>query len=205
MHLAKLLALPVLAAPVLFDAPQNTTFTLNSTSSAQIGKVGTNLGADPPSTFDVTVHTDGNVDLPASGFHINPVQVTAAGFTITVELQPTGDAKGTIDYKTGAVEVDTTVRVVLKGSVLGSGDGCKIEPVDLHLSSATQGGQPYDFKTNTATVVDNSFSVPEADGCGFFTGIVNSQIGLPSDSGNTITLALSASPPIVPPAAATSN
>ena len=102
------------------------------------------------------------------------------------------------------------VRVHLKNPLLGEGCyiGSEKSPIQLHLTDGTTAPPPpnkpikgklgnpktefekeYESQNITEnSLVDNSFSVPAAEGCGGFFSfligpIVNSKIGLPSPAG----------------------
>ncbi|MBA2282530.1 MAG: tandem-95 repeat protein [Acidimicrobiia bacterium] len=132
------------------------------------------------------------VDAPSP---VNP-------FVVTINIIPTHDVTGTINAITGAVSLRIRVRVTLSGGPLAGGCavGSAASPIDVNTvitgTTAPPGpntpisGTPYNPATGRALLVNNSFSVPGAQGCGTYALFVdmndqiNSNLGLPSPAGN---------------------
>jgi len=125
---------------------------------------------------------DGNVFIPAAAIILPDATVPAPIIgDVTVRFEPLADAIGTLNAVTGDATAGLSVRVHLINPLLPP--GCALTPVDIALTSGSDGGLtgiPYSMDDGTATYVNNSFAVPRSSGCGFFGGIIDSQIGLPS-------------------------
>jgi PKD repeat protein len=163
-----------------------------------------------------TIDANGNVVVPTSGvvFPTSYLYVDGAG-VITVTILATHAATGTLNPVTGDVSVRVRVRIKLTNSLLGANCyiGTIAAPVDVNtLITGTTAppppnlpisGVPYNPVGGTATLVNNSFGVPGATGCGLLgvlNGVVNGALGLPSGPGNnSIELAGVVTPILVPP------
>jgi len=149
-----------------------------------------------------TIDAAGNVTVPQSGVVFPPVFLSLDGDLLTVRIQPTAPGTGNLDPLTGIATVNVFVRIKLEGSPLGIslGGSCFIgsagSPLALQLTTETTSppgpnqpisGTRYSAETGTATLVNNTFSVPGASGCGplgLANGPINDELGLPSASGN---------------------
>ena len=132
-----------------------------------------------------SVDGGGNVFVPASGIVLPDGTLDAPIIgTVTVRYTPLADATGLLNPLTGDANATLSFRVSLINPFLPS--TCRIEPVNLTLTNGTDGGLtgvPYSMDDGTATYVNNTFSVPRSSGCGIFGSSIDSQIGLPADSG----------------------
>ncbi len=136
----------------------------------------------------------------------------ATGVTATTELVANTKNPALINFNNlfGESGVATTlpVRVHLKNPLLGEGCyiGSESSPIEFHLTTGTTSppppNKPIKGKVGNLTtegeggilgaelsLVDNSFSVPVAEGCGGFFSflldpIIDGKLGLPSASGN---------------------
>ncbi len=134
------------------------------------------------------------------------------GVTATTELVANTKNPALINFNNlfGETGTATTlpVRVHLKNPLLGSACyiGSEASPIELHLTTGTTSPPPPNKPIKGAvgnlttegeggiigaelSLVDNSFSVPVAEGCGGFFSflidpIVDSKLGLPSAAGN---------------------
>jgi hypothetical protein len=191
---AGLLTVSAVAVASVVGDPGPTSFVLASGSEFKLAAqplvpLG---GEEPPSAFHGEVRADGTVLLPAAGMQVRPQLVTAAGFEFEVELLPNGDGTGTVDTVTGRMTAEGDFRIAIRGSLLSS--SCAIPSVRLRLTTDHPEGVAYDSVTRTATLLDDTFDVPPATNCGWFTSLVNSQIGLPSPAGqNRIKLVMTTS------------
>jgi hypothetical protein len=156
-----------------------------------------------------TIDAQGNVVVPKAQILLpttyvslkNPLNNSYA--VVTVKTKATHDATGVLDPLTG----DTNLRVRFKVQVVGAPFGlslglfCAIgtdaAPIDINVLTSGRGtgagevmeGVPYSPTTGLVTVVNNSFAVPGATGCPWAPGLdinalINTQMGLPSSSGN---------------------
>jgi hypothetical protein len=144
-------------------------------------------------------------------FEHGPTEVTATTEPVANEKNPPLLDKANLNGETGTAVV-LPVRIHLKNTFLGNGCyiGSEAHPVQLNLSTGTSGALT--GKRGTAStikeeipgegpvralhlannsLVDGTFAVPVAEGCGeflgikgFLNGIINGKIGLPSASGN---------------------
>ncbi|MDQ2701093.1 MAG: hypothetical protein M3Y23_07170, partial [Actinomycetota bacterium] len=157
-------------------------------------------------TITGNVDALGNITVPSNGVNFPPLALELEGAEINVFVMATGtDWTGSIDPDTGEFVLNARLRVKAEGSPLGIGLGssCYVGASgtgnNLWLNPATTGsipangamvpmtGTPYDSETGDTTVVNNTVSVPGADGCGplgLANGPVNDALGLPSASGN---------------------
>jgi PKD repeat protein len=158
-----------------------------------------------------TVTADGVISVPQSGIFFPPVYVWAADAALTATIQPTSAGTGTINPLTGAASLRISLRLNIHGAPAGVDltSSCNIGPFTLDMKTGTTNppapnepitGVPYDDETGRATVVDNSYSVPGATGCGPLGAAnapLNAEFGLPSPSGfNSAILVLEANPKI---------
>jgi len=162
-------------------------------------------------TISGTITAAGAVSVPQSGVYFPPAYLASSGAVLTARIQPTAAATGSLNPLTGAANLNVTVRVKLEGSPSGVslGDSCFIGPLALAVTTGTTNppapntpisGAPYDADTGSAAMVNNSFSVPGASGCGplgLANGPINDQLGLPAAGGkNTARLEGVINPPI---------
>ena len=176
-------------------------------SSSDDSEVAGGFQPMTPVTLTGTVDGAGNINIPTAGIVFPPQYIYAEG-VITVRIQPLSAATGNINPLNGAAVLSLSVRVKLEGSPSGIslGGSCFISPINI--TNATTGssgpvtGVPYNAATGRFTVAQGTYSVPGADGCGPFgaaDSTINSELGLPSPSGNnTAVLGLVASPIVAP-------
>jgi hypothetical protein len=136
-----------------------------------------------------SVDGDGNVNIPAEGIVLPDYVVTTDIGDVTVRFVPLADATGTLIPLTGEATATVTMRIRLIHPLLPDtcGIGSPAMPINPTLTTGSDGafmGVPYSTDTGDATYVNGTFSVPASDGCGFFGGLVDGQVGLPSPSGN---------------------
>jgi hypothetical protein len=136
-----------------------------------------------------------------------------AGVTATLELVANEHNPAFLNEHNLAEEEGTAltlpVRVHLKNTLLGNACyiGSESEPIELHLTTGTSGtakgkrgkaqtlheGEREALRLSENTLVDNTFTVPDAVGCGelfgftgFLDSLVNAKLGLPSKAGNNL-------------------
>ncbi|MFN8150909.1 MAG: PKD domain-containing protein [Solirubrobacterales bacterium] len=145
-----------------------------------------------PITFAGTIDAAGNVNIPVSGQHFPSFAVQG----YPVSIIPTHPITGTVNPMTGAGSL--RLRVYIKIDGVPTGGGCAIgssgSPIDLNAlitgTTAPPGpntpisGTPYNTSNGTATVVNNSYSVPASNSCGQGASTVDGALGLPSAAGN---------------------
>ena len=152
-----------------------------------------------------TIDADGNIVIPTSGVIFPTIYLAIdAGIgtgVVRADIVATHPAEGTLDPITGEAQLRVRLKVKLFGAVAGVGLGyeCSIGtdagPIDITFTTGTSTspgggsstGSPY-AASGDITVVNNTFAVPGAYRCGdapfyLLTGIVSSQVGLPSASG----------------------
>jgi len=158
-----------------------------------------------PVSITGTIDASGNVNVPTSGVIFpNAYLYDASAGIITVQIIPSNPATGTLDPLSGAASIRVRVYIKLTntaGGLLSLGSSCTIgtsgSPIDLNVlttgttsppaPNAPISGAPYNASTGTATLVNNSFSVPGASSCGLLgaaNSTINSTLGLPSAAGN---------------------
>lgn len=149
-----------------------------------------------PITFNGTVSASGAVNVPVAGQNFPPFDINAGGYDLTIRIIPTHDLTGTVNPMTGAGSL--RLRVYIKIDGVPFGGGCAIgtsgSPIDLNvLTTGTTSppgpntpisGTPYNTSNGTFKVVNNTYSVPASNSCGPGGGTVDSELGLPSASGN---------------------
>lgn len=179
--------------PVVWTLDDGSNIAINTQTPFAVG------GAGGASSFSGSVTEDGAITFPASGIKLAPSSVTFSGISFTVNLSPIGDATATVNPETGVVTTHATFKVAINGSILFFPKTCVIPTLVVNASTTTAGGVPYDPATGTAVLVDDQLAIPAATNCGLYTGIINSQLKLPSAAGtNKLTLVVSATPPSVP-------
>jgi len=154
-----------------------------------------------------TITGAGAVTFPQAGVSFPPsylfVAASAASgglisdFIVTINIVPIAAFTGTLNANTGDMTLRMQVRVNLSGGPLAS--GCTVNPIDMNMLmtglTAPPGpntpisGIPYDPGTGRVTMVNNSFAVPGASGCGTTAVVVNlndqinSALALPKPAG----------------------
>ena len=180
--------------------PGNVTF---SVTSGQL-KVGSNEfesgSPEEPITFAGTVAANGAVNVPQANIIFPPIDPIAGPLgNINVTIVPKGPATGNINPMTGIGTLSVSIKVNLSGGGL-SGD-CRIDPINLVLSTQTAGGVAYNASAGTLTLADQTFSVPGAQGCSYIlgnaNGLVNDNAGIPSPSGNNFAILGASASPII--------
>ncbi|MBK8293700.1 MAG: hypothetical protein IPK93_02595 [Solirubrobacterales bacterium] len=147
-----------------------------------------NVAADGGFTADKADLTFPQILLPVDA----PVVGT---IDIGVQIRAATDPTGHIDPQTGEITLDTslTIQLTSTNAIVALGTNCYVgspaSPIPFHATSGPTTGTPYDEYTGLATVEETTFAVPVASGCPTIFGnnvndLVNSQLGLPSPSGN---------------------
>jgi hypothetical protein len=164
-------------------------------------------GFDSCVTLSGDVDEDGNLTVPADGVSfptlIVPLDVSdlLPGLVLDLEVlitAPNG-ATGQIDPATGELDWDLTLDISIQDADGLLAEDCGLRGIALSLTTDASGaltGVAYDDEDGTATVVDNTFVVPAASGCGNLFGLididdaVNDALDLPSAPGDAfVTLA----------------
>ena len=162
-------------------------------------------------TIAGSITASGAISVPQSGVYFPPAYISAQGSVITATIQPTAAATGNLNPLTGVANVNVSVRVKLEGSPSGVslGSSCFIGPITLALTTGTTSppapntpitGVPYDASTGVATMVNNSFNVPGASGCGplgLGNGPINDELGLPAAAGTNTAILVGSVNPII--------
>ncbi len=137
-------------------------------------------------TIAGSVDGGGNVTIPMAGIVLPDFTLTGTPIgNVTVRFVPLTDGTGSLNPLTGDAGAAISFRVRLINSLLPS--GCAIDPINIGLTTGADGGLTglaYSAADGTATYVDNTSAVPRTSNCGLFGGAIDSQIGLPSASGN---------------------
>ena len=192
---------------ILIDFPADT----QCSSALDNSEVQTGFQPKQDSTITGTVGTNGAVTVPTSGIFFPPIYQYQSDAVLTVQIVPTSAGTGTLNPLTGVAALSISLKLTFSGSPSGVslGSSCLVGPFTLAMISGTTAppapnvpisGVPYDASTGIGTVVNNSFSVPGASGCGPL-GLANSQLntglGVPAAAGtNTAILILEANPKI---------
>lgn len=162
-------------------------------------------------TIAGSITATGAISVPQSGVYFPPAYIEAQGSVITAAIQPTAAATGNLNPLTGVANVNVSVRVKLEGNPSGVslGGSCFIGPITLALTTGTTSppapntpisGVPYDASTGVATMVNNSFNVPGASGCGplgLGNGPINDELGLPAAAGTNTAILVGSVNPII--------
>jgi uncharacterized repeat protein (TIGR01451 family) len=170
-------------------------FTITATGGAL--KIGTMDPSDltpapgaTPVSLTGSITASGAVTVPKSNIVFPPQSFESSVGTATVSIVPTSDATGTLNPITGAGTLQIRFYITITGISL-LGNNCTIgtagSPIVLNMTTGTSGsrtGVPYSAVSGTVTEVDGLFAVPGASNCSLGTSTVNSEIGLPSPSGN---------------------
>jgi hypothetical protein len=148
-------------------------------------------------------------------FESGPLEVTATTESVATTKNPAILNLQALGLEENLPAVTVAVRVHLKNTFLGNSCyvGSEEHPIELHLTTGTTSpdspNKPIKGKTGTEetvketfegkrlaylriknnSLVDNSFSVPKAEGCGEFFSflidpVVDSKLKLPSEDGN---------------------
>lgn len=142
-------------------------------------------------TLEGTVD-DGEVVVPTEGFTMSPVEILDGDVMLSIRLEPTVPVTGTVDSSTGEVTLDLDLRLRLRTltgvDTLGPncGFGSAGDPIRARLTTGMSGpliGIPFDPTVGVAGLVDATFVVPPAYGCGLLTSYVSEAFDLPSASG----------------------
>lgn len=159
----------------------------NLTFDSGILKIGNlNPVAIDQLTIAGSVDGGGNVTIPTAGVALPDFVLTGTPIgAVTVRFVPLSDGTGSLNPLTGDATAAISFRVRLINSLLPA--GCAIDPINVALTTGTDGsltGVAYSPTDGTVTYVENSFAVPRTSNCGLFSSAIDSQIGLPSGSGN---------------------
>lgn len=125
------------------------------------------------------------------------------GFNFNVQLRPQSDLNGTYDRNTGSSTANLSLDVKVTSNAPGFNNNTCVLPV-VTLNATTDAGAAY--LGGAGTLVDNTLAIDQfAHGsCGSFFLVgdyadqINAQLGLPSASGNVLTLANSMDPALPP-------
>jgi len=160
-------------------------------------------------------YTFSGVSFPQQFLYVDASEASAgiiSDFIVTITISPIGAVTGNVNPITGLMTLSMSVRVDLDGPNLAA--ACAVTPITIN--GATTGttvppppntpitGIGYDpIGTGRMTLVQNSYSVPGASGCGtvFFqdvNGLINDQLSLPSAAGTNSATFLSEWTPIRP-------
>ena len=167
------------------------------TSALDNSELASGFQPKEDTTISGSITASGAISVPQSGIYFPPAYISASGAVLTATIQPTAAATGNLNPITGAATLSVSLRVKLEGSPSGVslGNSCYIGPLNLPLTTGTTSppppnlpitGVPYNADAGTATMVNNSFSVPGASGCGplgLANGSINTQLGLPAAAG----------------------
>jgi hypothetical protein len=159
----------------------------NLTFDSGILKIGQlNPMAIDQLTIAGSVDGDGSVTIPMAGIALPDFTLTGTPIgDVIIRFVPLADGTGSLNPLTGDAVAAISFRVRLINTFLPA--GCAIDPINAALTTGTDGaltGVPYSPDDGTATFVNNTFAVPRTSNCGLFGGAIDSQIGLPSGSGN---------------------
>lgn len=197
-------AIAITAQARKIDNAGAVSFSFN-TGVLKIGDETFDAADGDPIIFNGTVAANGNVTIPQGNIQFPPLDpIDGPLGPINVSINPLGPATGNVNPYTGVSSISLSVRVDIDGT--GVGGDCKVSPIHLAASSSTIGaspfiGVPYNTTDGSVTVVDKTFSVPGASGCSTFpinvNNEINSQLGLPSPSGNNAAVLGATTTPIL--------
>ena len=133
-----------------------------------------------------TVSSDGELSFGVASLELDPIPIPVelfAGVTTTVEVVPAFVApEGQVIPANGATALSLGFALKLRAPLLPA--SCAVGPVQASLS-AGPGGDPegvaYDQGTGEAGLVGGFTESLAVTGCGLFTGVLNSVLGLPVD------------------------
>lgn len=192
---------PMSALAQEVDNPGPATLTLLPGSFLQVGD--DRFDFQTGGSLSGSIDADGVLSIPADGVNIPEFSVQSPLGTVFVKIVALRDAAGFLSPGSGLAAIAGSLSINLRGG--GVPSGCRIEPVDLELTTGESGsltGTAYSQDDGTLTLVDGLFTIPAAtfENCGFASFFINSQFGLPSASGrNRILLAGQSDPIFVAP------
>ena len=181
------------------------------TSALDNSEVAPGFQPKQDTVINGTITAGGAVTVPQSGIFFPPIYQFAVGAVLTIQIVPTAVGTGTLNPLTGAATLNIQLRISIQGAPQGQDltSACGVGPFTLSMRTGTTNppppnepitGVPYDADTGRATAVDNSFSVPGANGCavlGAANGPLNAELGVPAAAGtNTAILILEANPKV---------
>jgi hypothetical protein len=180
----------------------NATITAGTITAGTAGAVKNQslIGPGGPIRIQGQVAADGTVTVPVSGVNFPTIPVTAGGISATIDLTATDPATGRIVPRTGALTLP--LHLQLKVSIPALKVSCLTPAIDLQLTTGTSGtqtGSAYNSSTGAFSMVDGTFSVPPFGDTPRLCTIMNSAIGLPAQTGNSIELTGALNPIVVPP------
>lgn len=133
-----------------------------------------------------TVSSDGELAFGVDSLELDPIPIPVElfpGVETTVEVIPAFVApEGHVIPANGAVALDLGFALKLRAPLLPA--SCAVGPVQASTSAGPGGdptGTPYSPVTGEARVVGGFTEQLAVTGCGFFTGTLNSVLGLPVD------------------------
>lgn len=129
-----------------------------------------------------TVGFDGNLGFGATSLELDGIEVPLEliqGVETTVELVPVFTAPaGVVIPVSGEMNLSFGIGIEVRNPLLPS--GCGIGPVGASLSTANPGAVAYDQNTGQAVLTGNFTEELAVTGCGFFNGLINTALNLPS-------------------------
>src|SRR5690242_9987864 len=187
LFLAALAAALTLAGPQQAEAAKVANpGPFNATVTDGFLRIGSQtFGFDPnnPITFNGTINSAGDVNIPTSGMNFPAMPVSTGGFDLTVHINPAAPITGTLNPLTGAASLRLKVWIKIDGVPLGG--GCRVasasSPIDVNalITGTTNppgpnspiSGTPYSYNESNNTngslkVVNNDYSVPSSSDCG---------------------------------------
>ena len=131
----------------------------------------------------VTVQANGSYTVNSLSFPpIPPIDGPIGDINVTISLL---SGSGNVNPLTGVMSLNLSIRIDIDGN--GVGGDCKVSPINISASTSQSGGVAYNPTNGRVTLADHTFSVPGASGCSTFpinvNNEINSQLGLPSPSG----------------------
>ncbi len=133
-----------------------------------------------------SVSSDGELAFGLDSLELDPIPIPVElfpGVQTTVEVVPAFVApEGHVIPANGAVALSLGFALKLRAPLLPS--SCAVGPVQATTSAGPGGdpaGTPYDQLTGTAVVVGGFTESLAVTGCGLFTSVLNSVLGLPVD------------------------
>jgi hypothetical protein len=154
----------------------------------QIGSQRADIDPGNPPSLGYSYDGAGTLTIPADQAMFPPVVVAAPppiNF-IEIDISLTQDGSGTIDPVGGLATASLSLFFALVRDPFLP-PGCGIGPVAVNPTTDISGvltGTPYDSASGTAGFVENVYDVPQSSGCSIYGPIIDSQLGLPSPSGN---------------------
>ncbi|MCO5315203.1 MAG: Ig-like domain-containing protein [Solirubrobacterales bacterium] len=172
-------------------------------------KVNTKLDLDvgtmspAPRIDDITVDANGNLSAAATSFvfpqQVMQVDTPIGSKDIFINIRAKDPITGTIDPETGEVHINTslTIQLTSNDNIVALGNNCYVgspsSPIPFSATALPDDskGIHYDQYSGETTVVDDTIAIPAASGCPTILGnnvndIVNSELGLPSASGQNV-------------------